>query len=47
MLDGPADDDTDDSDTEQPSQKRQIMDFFKKKGHKPGPEQLVPTTPYP
>ena len=40
MLDDPADDDTDDSDTEQPSQKIQIMDFFKKKGHKPGPEQL-------
>ena len=31
MLDDPADDDTDDSDTEQPSQKIQIMDFFKKK----------------
>ena len=36
----PADDDTDDSDTEQAPQKIQIMDFFKKKGHKPGPEQL-------
>ena len=40
MLDDPADDDTDDSDTEQAPQKIQIMDFFKKKGHKPGPEQL-------
>ena len=40
MLDDPADDDTDDSDTEQPPQKIQIMDFFKKKGHKPGPERL-------
>ena len=40
MLDDPADDDTDDSDTDQAPQKIQIMDFFKKKGHKPGPEQL-------
>ena len=40
ILDDPADDDTDDSDTEQAPQKIQIMDFFKKKGHKPGPEQL-------
>ena len=40
MLDDPADDDTDDSDTEQPPQKIQIMDFFKKNGHKPGPAQL-------
>ena len=30
MIDDPADDDTDDSDTEQPPQKIQIMDFFKK-----------------
>ena len=40
MLDDPADDDTDDSDTEQPPQKIQIMDFFKKNGHKPAPAQL-------
>ena len=40
MLDDSADEDTDDSDTEQAPQKIQIMDFFKKKGHKPGPEQL-------
>ena len=40
MIDDPADDDTDDSDTEQPPRKIQIMDFFKKNGHKPGPAQL-------
>ena len=40
MPNDPADDDKDDSDTEQPSQKMQIMDFFKQKGHKQGPEQL-------
>ena len=40
MRDDPADDDTDDSDTEQHPQKIQIMGLYKKKGHKPGPEQL-------
>ena len=43
MLDDPADDDTDDSDTEQAPQKIQIMDFFKKKRTQAGPGAAWPT----